>query len=143
MLVTGGAGFIGGNFVHDTRLHHPEYCVVALDSLTYARDSRTPPRSCARMWSARSPCSRRPVRNRRQPLRPGADQPHRPLLHNAAVEEPPLGQWRQFGPYLVGVIEFVDEQQVAVFREIRLLEVLVVTVPQVVGLEPELARAAK
>jgi hypothetical protein len=39
------------------------------------------------------------------------------------------------------VVEFVDEQQVAVFREIRLLEVLVVTVPQVVGLEPELARA--
>lgn len=36
MLVTGGAGFIGSNFVHYTLQHHPEYDICVLDSLTYA-----------------------------------------------------------------------------------------------------------
>lgn len=36
MLVTGGAGFIGSNFVHYTLRHHPEYQVTVLDKLTYA-----------------------------------------------------------------------------------------------------------
>jgi dTDP-glucose 4,6-dehydratase len=36
MLVTGGAGFIGANFVHYTRRHHPEHEVTVLDALTYA-----------------------------------------------------------------------------------------------------------
>ncbi|HWG98578.1 MAG TPA: dTDP-glucose 4,6-dehydratase [Pilimelia sp.] len=36
MLVTGGAGFIGANFVHYTARNHPEYDVVVLDALTYA-----------------------------------------------------------------------------------------------------------
>jgi dTDP-glucose 4,6-dehydratase len=36
MLVTGGAGFIGANFVHQTLREHPEYEVVVLDALTYA-----------------------------------------------------------------------------------------------------------
>jgi len=36
MLVTGGAGFIGANFVHHTIRHHPEYQVQVLDALTYA-----------------------------------------------------------------------------------------------------------
>jgi dTDP-glucose 4,6-dehydratase len=36
MLVTGGAGFIGANFVHYTVKHHPEYEVMVLDALTYA-----------------------------------------------------------------------------------------------------------
>src|SRR6476646_5218706 len=36
MLVTGGAGFIGANFVHYTRRHHPEHSVTVLDALTYA-----------------------------------------------------------------------------------------------------------
>ena len=38
ILVTGGAGFIGSNFVHYTLKHHPEYEVVVVDSLTYAGD---------------------------------------------------------------------------------------------------------
>jgi len=38
MLVTGGAGFIGANFVHYTLRHHPEYQVRVLDALTYAGD---------------------------------------------------------------------------------------------------------
>ena len=38
MLVTGGAGFIGSNFVHYTVRHHPEYEVRVLDALTYAGD---------------------------------------------------------------------------------------------------------
>jgi dTDP-glucose 4,6-dehydratase len=37
-LVTGGAGFIGSNFVHWTRAHRPEVEVVVLDALTYASD---------------------------------------------------------------------------------------------------------
>ena len=36
VLVTGGAGFIGANFVHYWRAHHPEDGVVVLDALTYA-----------------------------------------------------------------------------------------------------------
>lgn len=40
MLVTGGAGFIGVNFVHYTLAHHPEYEVRVLDALTYAGDQR-------------------------------------------------------------------------------------------------------
>jgi dTDP-glucose 4,6-dehydratase len=36
MLVTGGAGFIGANFVHQTLQEHPEYEVTVLDALTYA-----------------------------------------------------------------------------------------------------------
>lgn len=36
MLITGGAGFIGSNFVHFTVNHKPEYEVIVLDALTYA-----------------------------------------------------------------------------------------------------------
>lgn len=36
MLVTGGAGFIGANFVHYTVQNHPDHEVVVLDALTYA-----------------------------------------------------------------------------------------------------------
>lgn len=36
MLVTGGAGFIGANFVHYTLTNHPEYDVTVIDKLTYA-----------------------------------------------------------------------------------------------------------
>ncbi len=36
MLVTGGAGFIGANFVHYTLNHKPEYEVTVIDKLTYA-----------------------------------------------------------------------------------------------------------
>ncbi len=36
MLVTGGAGFIGSNFVHYTLKNRPEYKVTVVDKLTYA-----------------------------------------------------------------------------------------------------------
>jgi dTDP-glucose 4,6-dehydratase len=36
MLVTGGAGFIGSNFVHYVVKNHPEYNVTVVDKLTYA-----------------------------------------------------------------------------------------------------------
>ena len=36
LLVTGGAGFIGANFVHSTLAQHPEVAVTVLDALTYA-----------------------------------------------------------------------------------------------------------
>lgn len=38
MLITGGAGFIGSNFVHYTLKEHPDYEVVVVDKLTYAGD---------------------------------------------------------------------------------------------------------
>jgi len=41
MLVTGGAGFIGANFVHYTVRNHAEYRVRVLDALTYAGDQAT------------------------------------------------------------------------------------------------------
>jgi dTDP-glucose 4,6-dehydratase len=36
LLVTGGAGFIGSNFIHYTRAQRPEVNLVVLDALTYA-----------------------------------------------------------------------------------------------------------
>jgi dTDP-glucose 4,6-dehydratase len=36
LLVTGGAGFIGANFVHHTLHEHPEHTITVLDALTYA-----------------------------------------------------------------------------------------------------------
>jgi len=36
LLVTGGAGFIGSNFVHHVLSRHPDYSVIVLDLLTYA-----------------------------------------------------------------------------------------------------------
>ncbi|WBB78714.1 dTDP-glucose 4,6-dehydratase [Micromonospora sp. WMMD882] len=41
MLVTGGAGFIGANFVRSTLASRPEYEVTVLDALTYAGDRRS------------------------------------------------------------------------------------------------------
>jgi len=41
MLITGGAGFIGGNFVHYTLNNHPEYELTVIDALTYAGDTKT------------------------------------------------------------------------------------------------------
>lgn len=36
ILVTGGAGFIGSNFIHYTLSNYPEYQVTVIDKLTYA-----------------------------------------------------------------------------------------------------------
>ncbi len=36
LLVTGGAGFIGSNFIHYMIEKYPEYKIVNLDKLTYA-----------------------------------------------------------------------------------------------------------
>ena len=41
LLVTGGAGFIGGNFVHHMVNTYPEYEIVNLDLLTYAGNLET------------------------------------------------------------------------------------------------------
>jgi dTDP-glucose 4,6-dehydratase len=41
LLVTGGAGFIGGNFVHYWNAKHPEDQVIVLDALTYAGNRST------------------------------------------------------------------------------------------------------
>ena len=41
LLVTGGAGFIGGNFVHYWTQKHPEDEVIVLDALTYAGNRST------------------------------------------------------------------------------------------------------
>lgn len=39
VLITGGAGFIGANFVHQTLQRHPGASVTVLDKLTYAGSS--------------------------------------------------------------------------------------------------------
>lgn len=36
LIVTGGAGFIGSNFVHHVLKHRPDYQITVLDKLTYA-----------------------------------------------------------------------------------------------------------
>ncbi len=41
ILVTGGAGFIGGNFIHYMLREYPEVSLVCLDALTYAGDLET------------------------------------------------------------------------------------------------------
>ncbi|MDP9408250.1 MAG: dTDP-glucose 4,6-dehydratase [Actinomycetota bacterium] len=41
LLVTGGAGFIGANFVHQTVREHPADEVVVLDALTYAGSAQS------------------------------------------------------------------------------------------------------
>ncbi|WP_448629990.1 dTDP-glucose 4,6-dehydratase [Cellulomonas soli] len=41
ILVTGGAGFIGSNFVHHTVRTRPDVHVTVLDALTYAGDERS------------------------------------------------------------------------------------------------------
>ena len=41
ILVTGGAGFIGGNFVHYMVNKYPDYQIVNLDLLTYAGNLET------------------------------------------------------------------------------------------------------
>lgn len=41
ILVTGGAGFIGGNFVHHMVEKYPQYDIVNLDLLTYAGNLET------------------------------------------------------------------------------------------------------
>ena len=40
ILITGGAGFIGSNFVPYFLETHPELTVVNLDAMTYAADER-------------------------------------------------------------------------------------------------------
>ena len=41
IIVTGGAGFIGGNFVHHMVNKYPEYDIICLDKLTYAGNLET------------------------------------------------------------------------------------------------------
>ena len=41
IIVTGGAGFIGGNFVYLELAHHPEDEIICLDALTYAGNMET------------------------------------------------------------------------------------------------------
>ena len=36
LMITGGAGFIGSNFVHFVYKNHPDVQMIVLDKLTYA-----------------------------------------------------------------------------------------------------------
>lgn len=41
LMITGGAGFIGGNFVHYMLRHYPDYRIICVDCLTYAGNLST------------------------------------------------------------------------------------------------------
>ena len=41
ILITGGAGFIGANYVFYMLKEHPDYDIVCLDALTYAGNLET------------------------------------------------------------------------------------------------------
>lgn len=41
IIVTGGAGFIGSNFIYHMRAVHPDYRIICLDKLTYAGNIET------------------------------------------------------------------------------------------------------
>jgi len=41
ILVTGGAGFIGGNFIHESLKSHPDDTIICVDKLTYAGNMET------------------------------------------------------------------------------------------------------
>lgn len=41
IIVTGGAGFIGGNFIHFMMKKYPQYKIICLDNLTYAGNLET------------------------------------------------------------------------------------------------------
>ena len=41
MLITGGAGFIGSNFIFYMRRNHPDYDLICVDKLTYAGNMET------------------------------------------------------------------------------------------------------
>ena len=41
VLITGGAGFIGSNFIFYMREKHPDYQLICLDKLTYAGNLAT------------------------------------------------------------------------------------------------------
>lgn len=47
VLVTGGAGFIGSNYVHFARRYHPDWKIVVLDKLTYAGN----PDNLSEVWN--------------------------------------------------------------------------------------------
>mgnify|MGYP000137462684 CR=1 FL=1 len=52
IIVTGGCGFIGSNFVHYVVNNHPEAHVTVLDKLTYAATPRTSPGCPPTAWSS-------------------------------------------------------------------------------------------
>ena len=41
MLVTGGAGFIGSNFIFYMLKNYPEHKIICVDKLTYAGNIKT------------------------------------------------------------------------------------------------------
>ena len=43
ILVTGGAGFIGSNFIRHITSRYPEHTIINLDKLTYAGNLENPP----------------------------------------------------------------------------------------------------
>ena len=79
MLVTGGAGFIGANFVHYTRARHPEYEIRVLDALTYAGNRESLARGRPGRLRARRHLRRRAGRpaGRRAPTWSSTSRPSR------------------------------------------------------------------
>lgn len=53
ILITGGAGFIGSNFVHYVASKYPDYRIVVLDALTYAGSTENLPPEMRQVDNAR------------------------------------------------------------------------------------------
>ena len=51
VLVTGGAGFIGGNFVYHMLDKHPDYKIICVDCLTYAGNMSTLEEAMKNPWN--------------------------------------------------------------------------------------------
>ena len=103
LLVTGGAGFIGSNFVRYWVDHHPDDAVVAYDALTYAgnrpnladvedRIELRPRRHLRPRGAWPRPCAEHEIDNdrplrRRVPQQPGRPRPG-PLLPDQRARDP-------------------------------------------------------
>jgi hypothetical protein len=103
MLVTGGAGFIGSNFIRHMLAEHPDTRIVNLDALTYAGNPESlrdvadnPNYTFVRATSATPARSRPSFRTTRS--RPSSTSPRRATSTARSPTAPPLCGRMSSGP---------------------------------------------